>query len=104
MNDSQVVDETVGPVLEKTKMGRILIEAISQINNEVQIIDQGSYVRVLTKRRCVLSKKLVEQLSLEPFYLPQDLEPLMPSFKGTFFVDENQATWQFDEGSAYGEK
>lgn len=83
----------VGPVLEAGDAGRALVAAIQAGNAGTEIQDRGSYWRVLVPRRCVLSRAEVERHLGRPFRLPGDLEAVMPSFRGVFRVDEDQAEW-----------
>ena len=85
--------ETVGPVLESGRVGSCIVAAIRNLNHNVTLEDRGSYVRVLVPKRCVVTREAIEALTGEPFHLPGDLEMLMPSFKGRFAVNEDQATW-----------
>lgn len=85
--------ETVGPVLENGPAGDAVIAAIRKLNENVTLEDRGSYVRVLVPRRCVVTREAIEAATGQPFALPGDLEAVMPSFKGRFLVNEEQATW-----------
>ncbi|HZP12278.1 MAG TPA: MmoB/DmpM family protein [Nevskiaceae bacterium] len=87
------VAETVGPVLENGPAGDAVIAAIRKLNDNVTIEDRGSYVRVLVPRRCVVTREAIEAVTGQSFALPADLELVMPSFKGRFLVNEDQATW-----------
>jgi toluene monooxygenase system protein D len=85
--------ETVGPVLETGRAGACVVAAIRTLNHDVTLEDRGSYIRVLVPRRCVVTREAIEAITGEAFHLPADLEMLMPSFKGRFIVNEDQATW-----------
>jgi hypothetical protein len=85
--------ETVGPVLEAGAAGAAVVAAIRKLNQNVTLEDRGSYVRVLAFRRCVVTREAIEAETGQPFTLPGDLECVMPSFKGRFLVNEDQATW-----------
>ena len=85
--------DTVGPVIESGSIGAAVIAAIRKLNDNVTLEDRGSYVRVLVPRRCVVTREAIESATGQPFSLPGDLEMVMPSFKGRFIVNEEQATW-----------
>jgi hypothetical protein len=40
-----------------------------------------------------VTREAIEAETGQPFTLPGDLEMIMPSFKGRFLVNEDQATW-----------
>jgi hypothetical protein len=84
----------VGPVLEAGEVASALIAAIREHNREVEVQDRGAYFRVLARGRCVLPRQVVERLLGRAFRLPGDLELVMPSFKGTFSVSEDEAVWE----------
>lgn len=87
--------ERVGPVLEANDVGRAVVAAIREHNGGVEIQDRGSYLRVLVPGRCTVSRQAVERVLGRAFRLPSDLESIMPSFRGTFSVTENEAVWAF---------
>ena len=83
----------VGPVLEANDVGRAVIAAIREQHGDVEVLDRGSYLRVLAAGRCAVTRKDVERLLGRPFRLPADLEMIMASFQGTFSVTEDEAAW-----------
>ncbi len=83
----------VGPVLEAGPTSDAIIKALSKRHQDIQILDRGSYKRILVPHACVLERILVESFLGHPFQLPKDLENIMPSFKGNFKVDSDQASW-----------
>ena len=97
MAETRSVD-TVGPVLEAGNASAGVIAAIRKLNLNVTLEDRGSYVRVLVPRRCVVTREAIEAATGATFRLPADLEVLMPSFKGRFLVNEDQATWTAENG------
>ena len=90
-------DDRVGPVLSADVDGRAVLAAIRGLNPGVEVVDRGSYWRVLARHRCVVTRQAIEQALGGPFRLPGDLERVMPSFKGRFSVDRDQAAWSFGE-------
>ena len=89
--------DQVGPVLEASDDGRAVVAAIRGLNAEVVVEDQGSYLRVLVPKRCRLTRQAVEKALGQPFRFPGDLERLMPAFKGTLDLSEEEAVWSFKE-------
>lgn len=83
----------VGPVLIAGAPSRAIIEAIRAENAGVEIVDRGSYLRVLVPGRCRVSRAAIEAAAGHPFELPRDLERVMSSFKGHFAVTSEEATW-----------
>lgn len=84
----------VGPVLQAGAATNMIIEAIKAGNQNVIIQDRHGYLRILVPERCVLSRKLVEQVSGAPFQLPADLEMIMSSFKGRLTISSEEAVWE----------
>ncbi len=89
----------VGPVLEASDEARAVVEAIRGLNADAIVEDQGSYLRVLVPFRCVVTRRAIEALLGRPFRLPGDLEVLMPAFKGTLQLSEEEAVWSFRAAS-----
>jgi MmoB/DmpM family protein len=89
---ASALDE-VGPVLEAGETAQAIIGAIRKLNANVTIVDRGSYLRVLVPGRCVVARKVVEQALGKSFLLPGDLELVMPSFKGTLTMTDDEAIW-----------
>lgn len=89
--------DSVGPVLRKGALADAVLAAIRDAHPDVKLVDRGAYVRVLVPRRCVVTRNAIEQKLERPFRLPGELEALMPSFKGIVTIDEEQATWAFQE-------
>jgi hypothetical protein len=83
----------IGPVLAANEVGRAVIAAICEQNDDVEVQDRGSYLRVLAAGRCAVTRHAVERILGRPFRLPADLEMIMPSFQGIFSVTEDEATW-----------
>jgi hypothetical protein len=84
----------VGPVLQAGPVAAAIVAAIRELNAEVDVLDRGSYVRVLVPGGCRLTRARVEQHAGARFRLPQDLEQVMSSFKGRFFVSAEEARWE----------
>lgn len=87
--------DSVGPVLEASETGRLLAQAIVDLNPGASVEDRGAYLRILAPGRCLLTREAAEQALGRPFRLPLDLEPLMPAFKGLIQIDERRVEWSF---------
>lgn len=83
----------VGPVLQGGCAADAVVSAIRALNHNVEVVDRGSYVRVLVPGVCRLTRSAVEHASGHSFTLPTDLELIMPSFQGRFRVDDGEAVW-----------
>jgi hypothetical protein len=83
----------VGPVLTAGAVADAVIVAIRDLNPEVELVDRGSYVRVMVRGRCVVTREAVERHLGRRFTLPGDLERIMPSFAGRFSVSAEEAVW-----------
>lgn len=86
--------DRVGPVLQSGRTADAVISAIRAANPDVELLDRAAYVRVLVPRRCVVTRQAIETALGRSFRLPGDLEGIMSSFKGTFRVTEDEATWE----------
>ena len=87
----------VGPVLESGAVALAIVAAIRELNARVEVVDRGSYLRVLVPGRCVVTRAAIERELGRSFVLPGDLEMLMPSFKGALSISESEAVWAFRE-------
>lgn len=93
MSEGQAQDQAVGPVLQAGPLAAAVIAAIRDENGAVEVIDRGSYLRVLVPGRCRVSRAAIERHVARPVRLPADLELIMASFRGRFAVDEEGAEW-----------
>ena len=96
--DEDGTRDWVGPVLQKGSVTDAVVAAIREQNDAVRVVDRGAYLRVLSYRRCRVTREAIERHVGEPFHLPSDLELIMSSFKGSFDVSEDEATWKFSTG------
>jgi len=83
----------VGPVLQAGPVADSVIAAIRELNAGVEIVDRGSYLRVLCARRCRVTRAALERHRGAAFRLPVDLESVMSSFKGRLSMSEEEACW-----------
>jgi len=86
----------VGPVLQPGPVTDAVIAAIRESNPSVELVDRGGYVRVLSPRRCSVTRALIERHAGQPFRLPSDLENIMSSFKGRLTLSEEEVCWDFE--------
>src|SRR5262245_36010798 len=96
MNDSELKD-TVGPILQSGEVTSALLAAIRELNPGTLIRNRGSYYRVLSPVRCVLTREAAERVLGRSFHMPGDLEAVMPSFKGTLSMTSEEAVWAFSD-------
>jgi hypothetical protein len=85
--------DQVGPVLHAGALGAAVAAAIRDLNPAAQIVDRGSYLRVLVPSRCRLTPAAVEARTGQPFALPADLERVLSAHKGVFTVNQEEALW-----------
>ena len=95
LQPSDVADrrDWVGPVLQVGPVADSVIAAIRELNTDVEIVDRGSYLRVLCPRRCRVTRAALERHRGAAFRLPVDLESVMSSFKGRLSISEDEACW-----------
>ncbi len=94
--DKMSYSNEVGPVLHTGSLAQALIAAVKESNHSVRIIKRGAYIRILVPDRCVLTRESIERQVGHSFNLPSDLEKIMPSFKGTLSVYEDEVSWSFE--------
>ena len=83
----------VGPVLEPGETATAVIAAIRAGDPSAIVEDRGSYLRVLARGPCRITRDAVETALGRPFQLPGDLETIMPSFKGELSITADAVTW-----------
>ena len=93
MNNLVALGDTVGPVLQTTPLGRAIAAAIVSSNDDVEVQDEGAYLRIMAHGSCRLSKADVEAEFGRAVSLPGDLEVTMSSFAGLVSMSENGAVW-----------
>jgi toluene monooxygenase system protein D len=91
--------DAVGPVLETGELGHAIAQAIQKRYTSARILDRGAYLRVSVPQRCVVRRADVEEVLGRPFCLPGDLERVMPSFKGTLTIGDEEIVWAFQARS-----
>jgi len=83
----------VGPVLQAGPAADVVLAAIRELNPGVEIVDRGSYLRVLCAGRCRVTRAALERHRGAAFRLPVDLESVMSSFKGRLSLSEEEVCW-----------
>lgn len=84
----------VGPILQAGRVADAVLAALRTLNDDVEAIDRGAYIRVSVPGRCRLTREAVEEALGAPFRLPIDLEAIMPSFQGHLRLDEDEVRWE----------
>ncbi len=84
----------VGPVLLSGRLSDAIVTAIRQQNAGVRVTQRGSYLRISVPSRCEVRAEVVASLLGEPFRIPEDLERVMPSFRGRLVLSEELAAWE----------
>lgn len=82
-------------MLESSPGGQAVVAAIRKLNGDVTVEDRGAYLRVLVPRTCLVTRQAIELELGQPFRLPQDLEALMPAFKGLVRIEADSVEWSF---------
>jgi toluene monooxygenase system protein D len=93
MTISRDTSDWVGPVLQKGPTTDAIVAAIRELNGDIEVVDRGAYLRVLSPGRCRVTRAAVALRTGAPFRLPSDLELVMSSFKGLFEMSEDEAIW-----------
>jgi toluene monooxygenase system protein D len=88
------MSQEVGPVLHATPFAWAVVDAIDNENNDVAIIDEGAYVRVLVPRICRLSRAGLEAATGSHVRFPGELEVVMSSFTGVMELSDDGAVWR----------
>jgi toluene monooxygenase system protein D len=94
MNPPLHVQRGVGPVLQATPLARTIIAAIENENENVVVLDEGAYLRVLVPRVCRLSRAGLTAVSDPSSRFPADLEVVMSSFTGAMQLTEDGVVWR----------
>jgi hypothetical protein len=85
--------DRVGPVLQTGERAFAVVDAIRELNDDVEVIDRGAYLRVLVPRTCIVTRAAIERRLGAGFAIPDDLEQIMPSFKGELELADDRASW-----------
>ncbi|HVV49908.1 MAG TPA: MmoB/DmpM family protein [Polyangia bacterium] len=93
MSERLAPDE-VGPVLLAGPVADAVVAAIRARTAGVRVDHHGAYLRVAAPARCEVRADAVAAALGEPFRIPQDLERVMPSFRGRLVLTEELAAWE----------
>ena len=89
-----MTERITGPVLSGDNSARAVVAAIRSENAGVEVEDRGGYLRVRARGTCRVTRGAIEAALGRPFSLLRELEPLMPSFRGRFVLDDEEARWE----------
>lgn len=89
----------VGPTLQADRVGHALAAAILEQNTGAKIVDRGSYIRIEAPSPCRLSRHLLERHLERPVRFPEEIELVMPSFKGRIIIESEQIVWMAGRGA-----
>jgi toluene monooxygenase system protein D len=83
----------VGPVLQLTPFAEAVVEAIRDENDDVVVLNEVAYLRVLVPGVCRLSRSALQAVTGQDVRFPGDLELIMSSFTGTIRLTDDAAVW-----------
>jgi toluene monooxygenase system protein D len=86
----------VGPVLRSGELATAVQEAI-EIDNPgsvVHLADRGSYVRIHTEGRCVLTRATLSAVLGHPVDL-SEIQPYLTSFSGRITTGADMVIWEY---------
>jgi toluene monooxygenase system ferredoxin subunit len=95
----QDLSRGVGPVLISHPSANAMVDAIRRLNPSVEVLQRGSYIRILAPQRCLLTRRAVEDVLGQPFDMRCQLETLMPSFQGRLHLGDDEAVWTQEDAS-----
>jgi hypothetical protein len=85
-------------VLSAGPVADAIIEAARDATPDLEVRDEGAYVRLVAPGACRVPASLVAAHLGRPFRLPMDLEAVMVSFRGRLSFADGEANWR-DEGA-----
>lgn len=90
----------VGPIMQAGEMAELVADAVAQDNPgaEVHIRDEGSYIRIHTPGRCLLTRETLSVLAGRPIRIG-DVEPHMAFFAGHISTTTDRIVWQTGQSS-----
>ncbi len=83
----------VGPVFSAGADAIAFFAAIKKLNPNARVLERGTYLRVLVPEKCILTKAAIEGELGESLSWPEDLEMIMPAFKGRLQISDDKAIW-----------
>lgn len=94
MLSDRLAPREVGPILLAGRVSEAIVAAIRQQNAGVRVFQRGAYLRISVSGRCEVGAEAIGRMLGEPFRIPQDLERVMPSFRGRISLSEDLAVWE----------
>jgi toluene monooxygenase system protein D len=97
-------EHLVGPVLRACEFATAVYEAI-QIDNPgavVHLSDRGSYVRIHTGGRCVLTRATLSEVLGQTIEL-SEIQPYLNSFSGRITTGSDAVIWEHGGHRTQGE-
>jgi hypothetical protein len=92
----------VGPIFQVTSKSQAMLSAIRELNPSAQIIDRGSYVRILSPDTCQLTRQALERYLGGSCDFRGEVEQAMCSFQGHFSLTDDEARWDSIESKKKG--
>ena len=86
-------DRRVGPVLHATPFAHVVAAVIEDENDDVVVLDEGAYLRVLAPGTCRLSRAALEAATGPAIRFPGDIEVVMSSFTGVLKLTDDGVVW-----------
>jgi nitrite reductase/ring-hydroxylating ferredoxin subunit len=96
-------DRRVGPVLHATPFAHVVAAVIEEENDDVVVLDEGAYLRVLAPGTCRLSRAALEAATGPAIRFPGDLEVVMSSFTGVLKLTDDDVVWTLAAHPAAGD-
>jgi nitrite reductase/ring-hydroxylating ferredoxin subunit len=96
-------DRQVGPVLHATPFAHVVAAVIEEENDDVVVLDEGAYLRVLAPGTCRLSRAALEAATGPAIRFPGDLEVVMSSFTGVLKLTDDAVVWTLVTEPAAGD-
>jgi nitrite reductase/ring-hydroxylating ferredoxin subunit len=96
-------DRRVGPVLHATPFAHVVAAVIEEENDDVVVLDEGAYLRVLAPGTCRLSRTALEAATGPAIRFPGDLEVVMSSFTGVLKLTDDDVVWTLVAEPAAGD-
>ena len=96
-------DCRVGPVLHATPFAHVVAAVIEEENDDVVVLDEGAYLRVLAPGTCRLSRTALEAATGPAIRFPGDLEVVMSSFTGVLKLTDDGVIWTLVTEPAAGD-
>lgn len=92
-------EKLVGPVIRGVdgELADAVATAIEQDNPDAEVLvdDQGGYVRISVPRRCVLTRRSLEEQLDREFPLTE-LEPALAAFAGRLKQTDDEMVWYLE--------